>query len=53
MNNDQLETLNEKLADVMTPGFEAEFDPDEADKAGCFNEDAIGDRDAAESSNDQ
>lgn len=48
-----LSTLIEKLSDAeTTPGFEAEFDPDEADKAGAFAEDAISEQDALESSAD-
>lgn len=45
--------LYEKLSDVMVPGFEAEFDPDEADQAGSFTEDALSEQDAADSSGDQ
>ena len=40
MNIDQLEVLDEKLSDAMVPGFEVEFDPDEADQVGSFTEDA-------------
>jgi hypothetical protein len=46
-------TLIEKLSDAeTTPGFEAEFDPEEADKAGAFVEDAISEQDALDSSAD-
>lgn len=45
--------LDEKLADVMVPGFEAEFAPNEADQAGSFREDALSVDDAADSSSDQ
>ena len=41
--------LREKLLDAMTPGYQAEFDPDEAEKAGAFIEDALSEQDAAES----
>ena len=41
--------LHEKLADAMTPGYQAEFDPDEAEQAGAFVEDALSEQDAAES----
>nr|AFR44095.1 DNA processing protein [uncultured bacterium]AFR44336.1 DNA processing protein [uncultured bacterium] len=41
--------LREKLADAMTPGFQVEFDPEEAEKAGAFPEDALSEQDAAES----
>lgn len=42
----------EKLNDAMTPGFEAEFDPDEAERAGAFAEDALSEADALESTID-
>lgn len=45
--------LHEKLSDVMVPGFEAEFDPDEAEQAGSFTEDALSLDDATDSSDDQ
>ncbi len=45
-------TLYDKLADAMTPGFEAEFDPDEAEQVGAFNEDALSEADALDSSLD-
>ncbi|MFH0784662.1 MAG: conjugal transfer protein TraD [Pseudomonadota bacterium] len=38
--------IREKLIDAMTPGFQAEFDPDEADQAGTFIEDALSEEDA-------
>ena len=41
--------LYEKLADAMTPGYQAEFDPEEAEQAGAFVEDALSEQDAAES----
>ncbi len=41
--------LREKLLDAMTPGYQAEFDPDEAEQAGAFVEDALSELDAAES----
>ena len=44
--------LREKLADAMTPGFQVEFDPEEAEKAGAFPEDALSEQDAAESGDD-
>lgn len=45
--------LNEKLNDVMVPGFEADFAPGEAEEAGCFREDALSAQDATDSSIDQ
>ena len=44
--------LREKLADAATPGYQAEFDPEEAERAGAFVEDALGEADAAESDAD-
>ena len=44
--------LREKLLDAMTPGYQAEFDPDEAEQAGAFVEDALSEQDAAESDSD-
>jgi len=44
--------VREKLADLLIPGFQAEFDPDEADQAGAFIEDALSEQDALESSID-
>jgi hypothetical protein len=41
--------LNEKLSDAMTPGFAAEFDPEEAERAGAFHEDALSEADALDS----
>lgn len=41
--------LREKLIDAMIPGFQVEFDPDEAEKAGAFKEDALSEADALDS----
>ena len=30
------DALREKMADALTPGFQVEFDPEEADRAGAF-----------------
>jgi hypothetical protein len=43
------EVLREKLDDAMTPGYQTEFDPDEAETVGAFVEDALSEEDAAES----
>ena len=43
------EVLREKLTDALTPGYQVEFDPEEADQAGAFVEDALSEQDAAES----
>ena len=40
------EALREKLADAQTPGYQAEFDPEEAERAGAFVEDALSEQDA-------
>jgi hypothetical protein len=47
------DALNEKLSDAeKSPGFAAEFDPEEADRAGAFEEDALSEADALASSVD-
>lgn len=46
------EVVREKLTDAMTPGYQAEFDPEEAERVGAFVEDALSEQDAAESSED-
>lgn len=46
------EALREKLIDALIPGYQAEFDPEEAERAGAFVEDALSEPDAAESSLD-
>ena len=46
------EVLRSKLVDAMTPGAIVEFDPDEAEAAGAFVEDALCEDDAFESSTD-
>lgn len=43
------DVLLEKLTDAGTPGFHAEFDPDEAERAGAFYEDALSEQDALDS----
>ncbi len=50
--NDQAnaaEVLLEKLNDAMTPGHQSELDPEEAEMAGAFFEDALSEEDALES----
>ena len=47
-----LDTVAEKLRDAATPGYQVEFDPDEADRVGAFVEDALTEEDAAESMTD-
>lgn len=41
-----------KLLDAWTPGFEVEFDPDEAERAGAFVEEALSEQEAADSTED-
>ena len=43
---DTADIVSEKLSDAETPGFVAEFDPDEAERAGAFTEDALSEADA-------
>lgn len=47
------EIVNEKLDDAQTPGANVEFDPEEADLAGAFEEDSMTEQDALESNIDQ
>lgn len=42
-------SLREKMSDALTPGYQVEFDPDEAEKAGAFVEDALVEQDAVDS----
>ena len=44
--------LLEKLADALIPGFQAEFDPDEAEQVGAFQEDALSEQNALDSAVD-
>ncbi|MGV7209328.1 hypothetical protein ACLB1G_15895 [Oxalobacteraceae bacterium A2-2] len=44
--------VKEKLADAELPGFQAEFDPAEAEAAGAFREDALSEADALDSAYD-
>jgi hypothetical protein len=43
------QVLRAKLIDAETPSFEVDFDPDEAERAGAFVEDALSEEDARES----
>ena len=49
---DTTEVIHAKLRDAQTPGFEAEFDPDEAERAGAFAEDALSEADARAGTDD-
>ena len=46
------ELVTRKLADAETPGAVVEFDPEEAELAGAFQEDALTEEDAIESAVD-
>ena len=49
---DAAQALREKLADMETPGFEVEFDPEEAELVGAIKDDALSEQDALESTSD-
>lgn len=46
------DVIAEKMRDAMVPGFEATFDPEQAQYAGAFEEDALTAADATASIND-
>ena len=48
----QDQVIKEKLLDAEIPGFQAEFDPLEAERLGAFKEDALSEQDALESTID-
>jgi len=51
-NPDITEIIKEKLLDAEIPGFQAEFDPIEAERLGAFKEDALSEQDALDSTID-
>ena len=51
-NPDIQEVITDKLLDAEIPGFQAEFDPLEAERLGAFKEDALSEEDALDSSID-
>ncbi|MBX9918177.1 MAG: conjugal transfer protein TraD [Nitrosomonas sp.] len=51
-NPDIKEIIQEKLLDAEIPGFQAEFDPLEAERLGAFTEDALSEQDALDSTID-
>ena len=51
-NPDITEIIQEKLLDAEIPGFQAEFDPLEAQMLGAFKEDALSEQDALDSTID-
>ncbi|PKD40482.1 conjugal transfer protein TraD [Methylomonas sp. Kb3] len=46
---DAVDVVGVKLLDAMVPGSVVDFDPDEAERLGAFNEDALNEADALES----
>ena len=48
----QHQVIQEKLLDAEIPGFQAEFDPLEAERLGAFKEDALSEQDALDSTID-
>ena len=48
----QEQVIQEKLLDAEIPGFQAEFDPLEAERLGAFTEDALSEQDALDSTID-
>jgi len=46
---DTVDVVAVKLLDAMVPGAVVDFDPDEAERLGAFNEDALDEADALES----
>jgi hypothetical protein len=50
--DDEQAAILEKLDDSLIPGLQVEFDPEEAERAGAFVEDALSEQDALESSID-
>ena len=51
-NPDIQEVITDKLLDAEIPGFQAEFDPLEAERLGAFKEDALSEQDALDSTID-
>ena len=51
-NPDIQEVIQEKLLDAEISGFQAEFDPLEAERLGAFTEDALSEQDALDSTID-
>ncbi len=47
------EVIDEKLSDMETPGFQAEFNAAEAERIGAFEEKALSLQDAIDSTMDQ
>jgi len=49
MQAKKINTIAEKITDAMEPGYQVEFDPDEAELMGAFEEDAITEQEAMDS----
>lgn len=49
---DSVDQVQAKLIDAGVPGYQADFDPDEAETAGAFEEDALSEADAFASTHD-
>lgn len=49
---DNINVLDEKMAEMDIPGMAIDFDPDEADELGAFEEDALTKEDALEAAQD-
>jgi hypothetical protein len=48
-DSSEADVLAAKLSDADIPAFQAEFDPDEAERVGAFKEDALTEQDALDS----
>lgn len=53
MTKEKDQILKEKMIDAEVPGYEVELSPDEADELGAFEETALTEEEAKESSIDQ
>jgi len=49
VDTELVDVVGVKLLDAMVPGSVVDFDPDEAERLGAFNEDALNEADALES----
>lgn len=47
-----VDAVHDKFQDVLTPGYAVAFDPEEAEQAGAFVEEALSEHDAAASVDD-
>lgn len=51
-DKDAIESVRAKIMDANTPGFQVEFDPEEAELMGAFAEDALTEHEALEGTAD-